>query len=267
MRKLIIAAISIVCVGVLDAAAQTKDRLDSRAKLFGYESVGRPDGPRSQCTAALVARDVVLTAAHCIKGDVTDYVFRAGFKDGNAIATRSVLDVAIPDKYLAARSRGDRTAEIANDVALVRLSSAIHDHSANPYTIARTPGRGTSLTLASYGKGRSEALTLERGCSLHSKYQGGIVAIDCDATFGSSGAPVFVDDHGRPRIFSIVSSGLVDRNEGAGTFGVELSAIVPQLMATLRARRSLAPVSEGARRIRVGERTSGGARFVRPNGG
>jgi protease YdgD len=48
--------------------------------------------------------------------------------------------------------------------------------------------RGANLTLASYGQGRMAALTLERGCRLNTLYRNDVLGIDCDATFGSSGA-------------------------------------------------------------------------------
>jgi len=253
-----------VCNG---AFAQTKDRLDRRDKLLGFESVGRLESARGHCTAALITRDVALTAAHCVHNQGKKFVFRAGYSDGAAIATRNVEDVVIAKGYIDAVASGDRSAAIANDVALVRLISPIYDAGANPYEIADVPGRGAALTLASYGRGRMEALTLERGCTLNTLYRGGVVGIDCDATFGSSGAPVFVRDQGRPRIFSIVSSGTSDRDgQKKETFGVQLSTLVPELMKTLRNKRALAPVGLGARRIQIGKTTNGGARFVRPNG-
>ncbi|MEL6521080.1 MAG: trypsin-like serine protease [Pseudomonadota bacterium] len=263
-RMLVAAALML---GAASAAiAQTKDRLDRRDKLFGFESVGRLDSPGGNCTAALVARDVALTAAHCVHGKGKQFVFRAGYSDGAAIATRRSDDVVIAEGYLEAVARGDRAAAIANDVALVRLDSPIFEPGANPYEIARTPGRGSDITLASYGRGRLEALTLERGCELHHRYRGGVVGIDCDATYGSSGAPVFTQVGGRPQIFSIISAGSARENGQPETLGVELATIVPELLQALRNKRALAPVGTGARRVTVGERTKGGARFVRPGG-
>jgi len=256
-----------VCLAAFNSAsAQTKDRLDRRDKLFGFEAVGLLESAQGRCTAALITRDVVLTAAHCVHGKGQKFIFRAGYSDGSSIATRTTESVVIAKEYMDAIKDGDRVAAIANDVALVRLTSPIFDPGANPYEIAKTPGQGTALTLVSYGRGRMEALTLERGCALHTVYRGGIVGIDCDATFGSSGAPVFVQVEGRNRIFSIVSSGTSGSNGQPETLGVALTTLVPKLMTSLRNKRSLAPISGGARRIPIGERTSGGARFERPNG-
>lgn len=262
-----LAASSLVVILVATAVtAQTKDRLDRRDKLFGYEAVGLLEGPKGTCTAALIARDVVVTAAHCIHGKADEYVFRAAFRDDGALATRRVESFAIPKAYIEAEAADDRPGEVANDVALARLSSAIHDAGIDPYQIASAPAEGTELTLASYGQGRMGALQLERGCTLETRYRGGVVRIDCDATYGSSGAPVFVTVGGRPRVFSVVSSGVSAGTDGGQTLGVELSGLVPDLMEELRNKRSVTPVTTGARRITIGERSAGGARFVRPGG-
>ena len=258
-------ALPLCLVGFDGAVAQTKDRLDRRDKLLGFEAVGRLESASGFCTAALITNDVVLTAAHCVFEAGSDFTFRAGYRDGTAIATRTVAEVVIAKGYTDALAKGDRAAAIANDVALVRLSRPIHENGANPYEIAQTPRKGAALTLVSYGRGRMEALTLERGCALDTLYLGGIVGIDCDATFGSSGAPVFIQIGGRTRIFSLVSSGSTAADGSRQTLGVGLTTLVPQLMAILRKNGDRALVSTGQRRIVVGERTStGGARFVRP---
>ncbi|MEM8803267.1 MAG: trypsin-like peptidase domain-containing protein [Pseudomonadota bacterium] len=260
---LIVALISVVAATT--PYAQTKDRLDRRDVLFGYEGVGRLESARGQCTAALIARDVAVTAAHCVLGKGTDFVFRAAYSDGAALATRRVEDIVVAPGYIAARNSSDYRAQTANDVALVRLVSPIHDANTDPYAIARTPRQGAALTLASYGRGRSEALTLERGCVLQTRFRGGVVEIDCDATYGSSGAPVFTQVDGRPQVFAVVTGGLDDPEGRPVTYAVELAQIVPGLLTTLRKNRALAPVNTGARRLSVGDRAAGGGiRFHRP---
>ena len=215
MRVLVFSVLAL-CLGMGGlVSAQATDRLDRRDKLLGYEAVGRLESTLGRCTAAMIERDVVLTAAHCVYERGGSMTFRAGFSHGSAIATRRVVDVVIAEGYLKAAAKGDRIGETANDIALVRLEGPIYEPGANPYRIVRAPRRGADLTLVSYGQGRMESLTLERGCTLGTLYRDGVVGMDCQATFGSSGAPVFVQVNGQPKIFSIVSGG----NEGE-TFGV-----------------------------------------------
>ncbi len=264
MRLRILVAAALILGAASAVQSQTKDQLDRRDKLLGYEAVGLLESSRGHCTGALITRDVVLTAAHCMYGKGTAFKFKTGYSHGSAIATRAADDIVIAPGYIQAVTKGDRAGETANDVALVRLVSPIFEPGANPYQIAKSPRTGTKLTLVSYGRGRMNALTLERGCKLHTLYRDGIVGMDCSATFGSSGAPVFIQSGEQRRIFSIVSSGYEDE-----TFGVELSEIVPELMQVLRDKRSLAPVSTAARRISVGDRsqskTGGSIRFIRPD--
>ena len=104
------------------AQAQSgKRKLTDRDDLYGWEAVGRLDiGNQGFCTGTLIARDLVLTAAHCAierstgrpyaPGKVT---FRAGLSDGKALADRKVVQIAIHPAYVerpgaVGRHRSDR---------------------------------------------------------------------------------------------------------------------------------------------------------------
>ena len=78
------------------AAAQDNSRLEeltTRDDLRGFEPVGRVDIDNGGfCTGALIAADLVLTAAHCVLDpdgspvDAGRITFRAGFSRGSSLA-------------------------------------------------------------------------------------------------------------------------------------------------------------------------------------
>lgn len=259
-------ALTLCLLATGGAQAQTKDRLDRRDKLLGFESVGLLEGASGNCTAALIERDVILTAAHCVYEMGQDFTFRAGYRDGAEIGMRKAVDVVIAPGYITARQNNNRTAAIKNDVALIRLDSPMFEVGINPYKIATKPQRGAALTLASYGRGRMGSLTLERGCKVQKRYRGDVVGLDCDATFSSSGSPVFVHSQGHNLISAVIVVRTTPTSPRAETGAVALTKLLPPLRQTLRNNRSAAPKIGGVRRITVGQRNQSSAKFTRSGG-
>lgn len=88
------------------ATASDLIRLTNRDDLLGWEAVGRIDlGQDSYCTGTLIADNLVLTAAHCVFDKRSApllperIVFRAGLRDGAAIAARNVRRFVVADGY------------------------------------------------------------------------------------------------------------------------------------------------------------------------
>lgn len=156
-----------------------------------WKAVGRLDTGGGFCTATLIAPDLVLTAAHCTYGtDGTPIAakaltFRAGFRQGRVEAERNVIQIARPEAY---RYDGaDVVARIANDVALLRLSIPIATHVINPFVVEPRILREGEVSVVSYGRGREDLPSFQDTCSVLHSFQG-VVAMDCNVTFGSSGA-------------------------------------------------------------------------------
>lgn len=261
-----------LAAGPLWAQDSGLDRLTRRDEVFGWEAVGRLDlGSHGFCTGALIAPDLVLTAGHCLfdrarraPEDVGAMVFRAGLHEGEAIAeARAVRAVAHPDYD---PFEPTSAFSIRHDLALVQLAEPIPSAVAAPFVV-QAPGDGGQVSVVSYARGREDALSWQRACTVLGR-QDGLLALNCDVDFGSSGAPVFDVSGARARIVSVISAGQKDA-EGTLAFGMELPAMLADLKAALRAGRGVLGAAEGPaptiRRIGTGAGRDGiGARFLRP---
>ena len=268
LRAAILGLIALLGADATFAQSDGLRRLTDRDDLLGWEAVGRLDTAQGGfCTATLIAANQVLTAAHCVYDNgrlrnASELTFRAGLRDGVAIAERSVAAIAVPGGY-DPRS-GMALENVANDVALLQLSQPITTADANPFVLHQGSVRGTRISVTSYGQGRAEAPSRQRACTIVAESEP-IMAFDCNVTFGSSGAPVFVMHGDRGRIVSVISGGGTVGGKRA-SFGMVLPEIVEALKSDLR-RKGVPSGTATIRRLGTGSgRSTSGAKFVRPIG-
>lgn len=254
--------------------------LITREELRGFEPVGRVDIQNGGfCTGALIAADLVLTAGHCVMNPdgpvpAERITFRAGLAYGSALLEARVQRTIVDGTY---RNIDPSTFEmIERDVALLQLAEPIPSALISPYAVGQ-PADGDEVSVVSYARGREEALSWQRVCRVVGR-QDRLIAVDCDVTHGSSGAPVLDRSGYRAKIVSMISAG-GDYEGETISFGMALPDQVNRLKAALRrgeatseAQVPASVVGEGApgmpgkppKRITTGAGATGGAKFVSP---
>ncbi|NSY37802.1 trypsin-like serine protease [Leisingera sp. ANG59] len=248
-----------------DSRLQRMETLDAGRK---WEAVGRLDvNGEGFCTGALIAPDLVLTAAHCLYDsrtkapiDPVTIEFLAGWRNGRASAYRSVRRAVQHPSYVYDGELS--TDRVRNDIALLQLQRPIRNTTVTPFETEERPRKGAKIGVVSYAHDRSEAPSLQEVCAVMARQQG-VLVMSCDVDFGSSGAPVFSFENSIPRIVSVISAKAEVRGEQV-SLGSALAEELTLLQAQLTGVNTGGQMPPGVGRVKAGERSgSFGAKFIK----
>ena len=192
------------CAGLaLLATVAVGEDTPSAVGRISYSEVLQPGA--AICSGVLVAADLVLTAAHCVRGAVADPAglrFDAGWTDGHPAGRRRGRAV-----ILAAEGVPPGLAGLAQDVALIRLDSAFLPAEASPlplaaaapgmfvlHAFARTPPDAVPKHPAPAEAAASAEAARDHPapalpCAVLAT-RPGLLGLDCAVVSGNSGAPL-----------------------------------------------------------------------------
>jgi V8-like Glu-specific endopeptidase len=204
-----------------------------------WKGVGRlVIAERASCSGALVRDRIVLTAAHCLFDRTSrrlaapeDVAFYAGLRNGRFAAKGVGRRIVVHPEYRYEDELSER-GRYGVDIAIVEMAEPVAGNGVRPFELSTAFFKGDPVTIVSYAKGRNEYPSLERGCRTELRTRQD-AEFACHVDFGASGAPVFRDGPGGPRIVSVLS-GLLDRGDDRLALGAVLGHTLPLLLEELQ---------------------------------
>ncbi len=184
------------------------------------------------CSAVLIAEDLIATAAHCVAGKVlaseggdSEIRFHTGAYPGHRSLARNAVEIMIHPLYRISRDR----AQLGADIAILRLDAPVPDEVARPIPIAEPIAMNERLLVATWPGGQG-GRARERMCAPVSIEQR-LVTLGCSVTPGESGGAVVRLTEDGPTLAGVVVA--------TGDLGRQPLALVVQAMRQLSQIKAL----------------------------
>jgi protease YdgD len=230
----------------------TDHRVTVVAAEFPWSAIGRlNNGQGAHCSAVLVGRQLVATAAHCLWNPRTQrpmpasaFTFVAAFDRGKYLKA-SKLAAVHPAPGWVFRPGMHGVASRADDWALLELAEPLGDD-VGWLALDGGADSGMAVAIVGYGKDKAFVPVAHIGCHLTERRPDLVFFHDCDAVQGESGGPVLGWRDGQVRVVGLNVAVIVDRGDmgvAVGADGFRLQADRLGAAASSRPGRLSLPAS------------------------